>query len=209
MENALCHHGIKGQKWGVRRYQNPDGTWTDAGKRRYGDSDGPEENSDGKKSSSTKKKVAIGVATGTAIVAGTVLTAYLVRKYGAKNISNIADTASVGKEAFQDLLKSTPIASTPVKQIPTPKVEPKQVIEKAIQNTSTSASQIQTSKANPKSVLDSAVKSVSTTAASISRNQIPSGSVSKPSYEIPPAHTYESLMKQNNELLKKMLAELA
>lgn len=31
----LAHHGIKGQKWGVRRYQNPDGTLTNEGKRRY------------------------------------------------------------------------------------------------------------------------------------------------------------------------------
>lgn len=31
---VLYHHGIKGQKWGVRRYQNEDGTLTDAGKRR-------------------------------------------------------------------------------------------------------------------------------------------------------------------------------
>ena len=31
----LYHYGIPGQKWGVRRYQNPDGTLTEEGKRRY------------------------------------------------------------------------------------------------------------------------------------------------------------------------------
>lgn len=33
--NELAHHGILGQKWGVRRYQNADGTLTEAGKKRY------------------------------------------------------------------------------------------------------------------------------------------------------------------------------
>lgn len=31
----LYHHGIKGMKWGVRRYQNKDGSLTPAGKKRY------------------------------------------------------------------------------------------------------------------------------------------------------------------------------
>ena len=36
----LMHHGIKGQKWGVRRFQNDDGSWTQAGKVRYGSASG-------------------------------------------------------------------------------------------------------------------------------------------------------------------------
>lgn len=34
-EEIIYHHGIKGMKWGVRRYQNEDGSLTPAGKKRY------------------------------------------------------------------------------------------------------------------------------------------------------------------------------
>lgn len=33
----LRHHGIRGQKWGVRRFQNKDGTLTSSGRKRYAD----------------------------------------------------------------------------------------------------------------------------------------------------------------------------
>lgn len=36
MDTYLIHHGIKGQKWGVRRYRNSDGSYTKAGRKRYG-----------------------------------------------------------------------------------------------------------------------------------------------------------------------------
>ena len=36
VSDELYHHGIKGQKWGIRRYQNEDGTLTSEGKKRYG-----------------------------------------------------------------------------------------------------------------------------------------------------------------------------
>lgn len=40
MSNELYHYGVKGQKWGQRRYQNKDGSLTPAGKKRYRNDDG-------------------------------------------------------------------------------------------------------------------------------------------------------------------------
>lgn len=97
-EDDLMHHGIKGQTWGVRRYQNEDGTWTAAGKKRYGDdgstggnrgsfggranSAANTKNTPEAKARSEKLKTAAKIG---AAVAGTALVAY-----GAYKLNNLA-----------------------------------------------------------------------------------------------------------------------
>lgn len=59
METYLIHHGIMGQKWGVRRYQNEDGSLTPAGKKKYLNSDGSLNNAGKKVISKQYKKAQI------------------------------------------------------------------------------------------------------------------------------------------------------
>ena len=60
-ETTLCHYGIKGQKWGIRRFQRKDGTLTAKGKKRYADYGGSEPAAERKgMSASTKKKLLVG-----------------------------------------------------------------------------------------------------------------------------------------------------
>ena len=58
MDDVLIHYGILGMKWGVRRYQNKDGSLTSAGKKRYSDNDdikdAPQKNTEDPKKKSVK-----------------------------------------------------------------------------------------------------------------------------------------------------------
>ena len=69
--SEMYHHGIKGMKWGVRRYQNTDGSYTAAGKKRR--SQDPEAAQ--KRKANTKKAVAITAA----VVGVSVAAAYTVK----------------------------------------------------------------------------------------------------------------------------------
>lgn len=163
MEHELQHHGVLGQKWGVRRYQNKDGSLTSAGRKHYADDSTPQKVQNGEKKSGNGKKIAAGAT----VVAGTVLTAYLLKKYGGKSVSELSAQAQTGKAAIESVVKTasitqtavhtTPIQITPIKTIPIHQVSLNQV------------------KAAPK----------------ISNN-----------------YNFETLMRQNSDLLKKMYAEL-
>ena len=53
--DELYHHGIKGQRWGIRRYQNKDGTLTPAGKKRAAKLESEYEKVTGKKMGDTSQ----------------------------------------------------------------------------------------------------------------------------------------------------------
>lgn len=58
-DEYLAHHGILGMKWGIRRYQNKDGTLTPEGRKRYGDIDSDNESVDAKKARVLKSRSAV------------------------------------------------------------------------------------------------------------------------------------------------------
>lgn len=97
-ESDLTHHGIKGQKWGIRRFQNKDGRYTLAGRRRRAEN----ESDNLHKSKRTMKKA---IAVGGAIV----LTGLAV--YGTVKLNNLA-TNELSKEFIktgEEYLKSAKI----------------------------------------------------------------------------------------------------
>lgn len=55
LRKYLVHYGVKGQKWGVRRYQNKDGSYTSAGKRRRRENSSDYEETRGLRKLSAKK----------------------------------------------------------------------------------------------------------------------------------------------------------
>lgn len=63
--NELYHHGIKGQKWGVRNYQNSDGSLTPEGRLRYGRSGIMSKNTKERVKQGAKIGAKIGAAVGT------------------------------------------------------------------------------------------------------------------------------------------------
>lgn len=115
--DELYHWGIKGQKWGIRRYQNEDGTLTEAGKKRYNTNSGNSTSQNAKNvtSSDDKNEKIKKAAKIAAIAAAAGLTAYGMYKLGKSGAFNdfiadqkarvgmIKDAAKVRRMTFPQL----------------------------------------------------------------------------------------------------------
>lgn len=132
-EQVLIHHGIKGQKWGIRRFQNADGSLTAAGRRRYGNgaSGSKGEAASSRKGLTDAQKDVLKNVGKAALIAGTVAAAgYLytqnseainasISKMSSKPMKSIAEKAVKGHNYVQELAKEAKAgAKEGIKQAP-------------------------------------------------------------------------------------------
>ena len=106
--NELYHHGIHGQKWGVRRFQNKDGSLTAEGYKHYGLDPNGNKTTRATKSEHTKERTkqyarnaaikgliggGAGAVTGLAMIAGTAAPP-LIGVYAAVSLASIASSTA-------------------------------------------------------------------------------------------------------------------
>lgn len=88
--NQLEHHGIKGQRWGVRRFQREDGTRTAAGKKREQANSSEDTQNSGSGFHIDKKKAVIaGAAIAGALLIANPTTRNALVKYGSTAVKNL------------------------------------------------------------------------------------------------------------------------
>ena len=137
MSNELYHFGIKGQKWGIRRFQNKNGGLTSAGRKRYDDNESG--NSSGKKELTPEQRAArnkkirtAAIITGATAVAA-ISAVVIAKKYKERSLMNITkhlndqlgndidDVVNKGRDAvgksFAKNLKSNPYGQEAAQKI--------------------------------------------------------------------------------------------
>ena len=92
----LYHHGIKGQRWGIRRYQNPDGSLTPEGKARYGTVENFER-------ARRNKKIAAGIAIGAGTTVAAAATYLAAHKYIQENVDYTMKGSTLWRSGLEDV----------------------------------------------------------------------------------------------------------
>lgn len=118
MDNRLYHAGVKGQKWGRRRYQNPDGTLTPEGKKRYSSKSGKKETSNNSSDSEpsakpktsktkTRKALEIGSSVCAGLLSGSLGSAAVFTITGSGTIAKLVapSLAAIGGMSYYQLLQ--------------------------------------------------------------------------------------------------------
>lgn len=102
--NYICHHGIKGQKWGIRRYQNEDGTLTAAGKKKKAKEDKKAQ----KAARKSEKKERASASKNRRQLSDEELSRRVKRLEQEKKLKNLTDEdVAPGRTAVKNFLKST------------------------------------------------------------------------------------------------------
>lgn len=97
----LYHYGVKGMKWGVRRYQNKDGSLTPAGKKRYS---GEANNTDeAVKDKARKRKIIVGTAAATIALAAIGSAVIYKHKTSSYRASINTNSLKIGKYAVDKM----------------------------------------------------------------------------------------------------------
>jgi len=106
----LVHHGIKGQRWGIRRFQNEDGSLTSLGKKRYDvNEDGTVNMKSNYRKSQTRRgalKTAVGAA-----VATKGITAIVKARINKTDLNSKSGRKLLNKAVLSTLIGSVVVAS--------------------------------------------------------------------------------------------------
>jgi hypothetical protein len=101
MSNELYHYGVPGMKWGVRRYQNKDGSLTPAGKKRY--SDEANDADEAAKDKARKRKIIAGTAAATVALAAIGAAGVYAYKTSSYRASISLNSLELGKYAVDEM----------------------------------------------------------------------------------------------------------